>query len=550
MARVEDKIKPSDKPNILLKAAMTKTVSETEKIYMSLGTVDFTAYALGLACRFRGLDMVRMLIKNGARFDYSAAEIKRKWRLDPLIYDGVNYAAALLDKVGIAELSGLEVPERMYSVQLLPINDRLAVIDLLCDTAEKTGFDKDELLFYSFFSGDRKITDHLKSKGAKIPKMWTKIVTEGGWDDESKGRWFDYCYLTEKVHDDDLIPNLTALVTELGGQKLHCTEWLWHLGLESRLKIPGFFKFFFENYEFAKINKGKTMRQMIDNGSVDGLAAAAELGWLKQPKKRDEMIAYSNEKGKTECTAWLLDFKNRTADLAAERARAEKKLQRELNADPNSVTELKKIWGFKKREDGTLIITSCKGDKTKITVPEKIGKDIVTAIGEYAFSPDAKRLNYKQREFRKTITEVILPDTITAIEEGAFCGCLALAHFEIPPKITEISKECFRFTAIKEIVIGGNIKKIGYGAFLQCFDLKKAVLREGVKEIDSAAFSNCGDLETIEIPGSVTKIASAQFDAPFFVDDDLTAVLYKGSYAEKYCVKNKIPFKYKMQFPQ
>ncbi len=47
-------------------------------------------------------------------------------------------------------------------------------------------------------------------------------------------------------------------------------------------------------------------------------------------------------------SAWLLEFKNRIADFAAERDRAEKRMMRELNANPNSVTELKKIWGYEK----------------------------------------------------------------------------------------------------------------------------------------------------------------------------------------------------------
>lgn len=545
MAHVEEKIKPSEKPDILLEAAMTKTPQEVSKVYKSLGAVDYTAYALGLACRFRGLETVKVLIENGAKFDYDAQKIKRMWRFDPLISPGVNFAAAMLDQVGIVELNDLDFLAKKYGVKPIPMNERLKLIDYLCETAEKTGFDKDGLLFYSFFSGNREITNHLKSKGAKISEIWAKIVTGGGWDDETKNQWFDYCYLVERLSDDNFIPGISALVNELGGKKLHYTEWLWHIGLAKRHNIPGFYNFLIENYDISKINKGKTMRCIIDAGSVDGLAAVAELGWLKMPKKRDEMIAYSNEKGKTECTAWLLDFKNRNFDLAAERKKAEKKEQRELNADPNSAAELKKIWSWKKRDDGTLIITNYKGNKTKITVPEKIGKDTVTAIGEYAFSPEAKRLKYEQHEFRKTITEIILPDTITKIEECAFLDCLALVHFEIPPKITEISKECLRLTAIKEIVIGGNVKKICWGAFSRCFDLKTAVLCEGVEEIESAAFYNCGDLETIEIPRSVTKIAYSKLESPFFVDDELTVVLYKGSYAEKYCKENKIPFKYK-----
>lgn len=62
-------------------------------------------------------------------------------------------------------------------------------------------------------------------------------------------------------------------------------------------------------------------------------------------------------------------------------------MMRELNANPNSVAELKKVWGYEKREDGTMIITRYKGTNTEIDVPEKIGNSVVTAIGDWAFSP-------------------------------------------------------------------------------------------------------------------------------------------------------------------
>ncbi len=62
----------------------------------------------------------------------------------------------------------------------------------------------------------------------------------------------------------------------------------------------------------------------------------------------DRLLAGTVGDEQTECSAWLLEFKNRTADFAAERDRAEKRMMRELNANPNSVTELKKIWGYEK----------------------------------------------------------------------------------------------------------------------------------------------------------------------------------------------------------
>ncbi|MDE6726703.1 MAG: leucine-rich repeat domain-containing protein, partial [Oscillospiraceae bacterium] len=273
------------------------------------------------------------------------------------------------------------------------------------------------------------------------------------------------------------------------------------------------------------------------------------------------MIQYASDNGKTESTAWLLDFKNRTADLAAERKRAEKKAERELNADPNSLSEIKKVWKFEKQESsdstsaqgrqqsnpgGTVIVTGYKGDSTDVIVPEKICGDTVTAIGKYAFSPNAERLRKEQRALREAITKVTLPDTIESIGEFAFCKCKSLTEINFPKKLTKISKGMFEYTGFENIVIEGHIKRIGSAAFYVCRALKHVKLCEGVAEIGSGAFYNCTELETIELPRSLERVPSNVMpNAPFWKCHKLTALVHKGSYAETYCKENNIAYKYK-----
>ena len=88
------------------------------------------------------------------------------------------------------------------------------------------------------------------------------------------------------------------------------------------------------------------MEEIILCDKPELLPLCEKHGWLKMPKKRDELIQFASDNKKTECTAWLLEFKNRTADLKAERERAEKKLMRQLNANPDSITELKRCGGL------------------------------------------------------------------------------------------------------------------------------------------------------------------------------------------------------------
>lgn len=397
--------------------------AEVAKVCREIGEVDFTARALGLACRYRGLDMVKVLVESGATFSFDPEKIKPAFRRSRLVwldwlYGDENYSLGLLSAVARRETYELNnIGKSHCGINLVPSDERLQTLDYLLKNADKIGFKADEFLFYAYLADEREMIDFLKSKGVRASERLLKIITEGANNDD----WLNYCFLTGKLTDGEFLRVMGAIIEECGGRKLHFTEKLWEYN-KSRFEKPEFLKFLLEHFNQAKINKNKILKDMIDCGSVECLALCAENGWLKTSRKCDEMIQYASENNKTECTAWLLEFQNRHFDLALERAKAEKRKEREFNADPNSVAELKKIWKYEKRDDGTIIITGYKGNRTEVVVPEKIGKDTVTAIGEYAFSPNAFRISEEQALTRCRITKIVLPESVKTIGKYAFGG--------------------------------------------------------------------------------------------------------------------------------
>ena len=198
-----------------------------------------------------------------------------------------------------------------------------------------------------------------------------------------------------------------------------------------------FFQFILDHFNQKKMNKSKHMKGVIDQNSVACLEICAKAGWLDMPRKRDEMIEYAMNQKNTEALAWLLDYKKRTADLAAEQKKAEQKLRREIFMSPASVAAMRKIWRYKKREDGTLVIYGYMGEASDVTVPEKIGKAVVTEISKLAFN-----------------------------------GC----------------------NTIKQVIVPGTVKSIGKRAFFHCSVLEKVKLCAGVVVIGTQAFGACGNL--------------------------------------------------------
>lgn len=468
--------------------------AEVAKVCCEIGKVGFTARALGLACRYRGLETVKTLVERGATFTFDAEELKPAFRRSQLVYldwlnGDENYSLGLLSRDTRRETYELiNIGKSHCGVNLVSSNERLQTLDYLLKNAYKIGFKADEFLFYAYLADEREMIDFLKSKGVRASERLLKIITEGANNDD----WLNYCFLTGKLTDGEFLRAMGAIIEECGDRKLHFTEKLWEYN-KSRFEKPEFLKFLLEHF---KMNKNKFMKNIINRDSVECLTLCAENGWLKTSRKCDEMIQYASENNKTECTAWLLKFQNRNFDLALERAKAEKRKECELSADPNSVTELKKIWKYEKREDGTIIITGYKGNRTEIIVPEKIGKDTVTAIREYAFAPHALRISKEQALTRCRITKIVLPETVKTIGKHAFGGWVP----------SRIASEFFNaYTDLQEVVLPDD---------LDIFSDNQAA------ESAPPIFNNCREL-TVKIPHkSAAELYCRRFgyNFEFYVD--------------------------------
>lgn len=132
-----------------------------------------------------------------------------------------------------------------------------------------------------------------------------------------------------------------------------------------------------------------------------------------------------------------------------------------------------------------------KGVATTVSVP-----DTVTAIGEGAFEDN----DYVQK--------IILPDTVKKIEAYAFWGC----------------------DNLETVILGNGLTEIGDFSFANCDGLETMTIPKNIRSIGIQAFADCNSFEDITIPFQVTDISEDAFEGDYLLNIHCET----GSYADKY----------------
>ncbi len=108
----------------------------------------------------------------------------------------------------------------------------------------------------------------------------------------------------------------------------------------------------------------------------------------------------------------------------------------------------------------------------------------VTTVAEHAFA-------------HSKVTEVVIPNSVTRIEDHAFAFASDLTDVTLPLQLEVIPDYCFTSTAIENIALPESVKDVGYGAFQDCSMLHTVLLPASLKFIDDYAFDGCHNLYEI-----------------------------------------------------
>ena len=137
----------------------------------------------------------------------------------------------------------------------------------------------------------------------------------------------------------------------------------------------------------------------------------------------------------------------------------------------------------------------------------------VDAIGDYAFADCPNLLS------------VELPSSLKAIDIYAFKGCKKLYMagimtngMFIPEGVEYIGSHAFEgCESMKILILPNSLTTLEDGAFYGCTNLQDVTIGTGLEAIPEDAFSGCKGLATngIELPSTIKRIGSSAFDGTY-----------------------------------
>ncbi len=579
------------KVEILEETVKKGSLEDLKAVLKTYRKFEMTARALGLASRYRGIEFVRELVKNGATFKYESSDaLQRKYKMFQRKAGGGRYSTEYylmlvlttldleyiqreLDYTPLIGISQMSIPDGLEK-KSLTLEERIEITKFLSEN-KRVGLCLEEMLFWALLQNEIEFADELIKMGVdlqnNIPSYYTSLDDNGSRkSNPSRNQtyietitsgsrsvyWDAYVTSLAKLKETHVLPVLTRFnsLAVAAGKQLYLNQKLYNELKWNEETLS----FALVNMDCSEVSQKKAIETAISENRVDLLTVMAKAGWLSQAGIIDNLITYAQNNKYTDALAWLIDFKNHTAYFSSEEAKKEGKAVRELMENPHSVSALKRIWSYKKLKNGAIELTSYKGNETRIVIPSAIGKESVSVIGKGAFSPSSLGVKANNRELRSQITEITVPEGITAIEDEAFFECESLRTVNLPRSLKKIGSDAFRrcrnlraielpsgirtigkrafgecnslrdkngFTIVSKIVLDykpqasenaivlpGDIEKINDGAFSECKKLTCITIPNGVKSIGAEAFADTS-LETVFIPQSVKSIGNHAFYA-------------------------------------
>lgn len=151
-------------------------------------------------------------------------------------------------------------------------------------------------------------------------------------------------------------------------------------------------------------------------------------------------------------------------------------------------------------------------------------------------SVDSGNLDYDSRDNCNAIIDshtntiirgtanTIIPESVKAIGDFAFSGCLPMKSFNIPECVTSIGSYAFcQCNNLVSVNIPQSVSAIGEYAFYNCYNLTSSIeIPESVAKVNDWTFAYCNKLSAISFPEELISIGNYAF---FFCSSLKSAII-------------------------
>lgn len=108
------------------------------------------------------------------------------------------------------------------------------------------------------------------------------------------------------------------------------------------------------------------------------------------------------------------------------------------------------------------------------------------------------------------LKRIIIPDSVTFLGENIFSGCINLEEVVLPKTITHLPNGFFQNCKHLNITLPPNITSLGSGVFENCINLTH--FPQSVTSFKERCFKNCRKLQTVSLNENITELPDSSFE--------------------------------------
>ncbi len=159
-----------------------------------------------------------------------------------------------------------------------------------------------------------------------------------------------------------------------------------------------------------------------------------------------------------------------------------------------------RVYRYEVLPNGTAKLTRYLGTGGDLAVPATIDGYTVSTLGQSLYDGVA------------SITSLIVPSSVTAIESRVFAGCTRMTRIYLPDNLASIGDEAFsRCAALESVALPETLLTVGSYAFADCTSLQSVVLPDDLQSVGSYAFSGCAALREVSVGSALTNLGNYAF---------------------------------------